>query len=204
MKAVMADVSDATFDAYLQQRRLTGADRYDEMWDGVLHMPPMPNRFHQDLNWALETYLRLVWIPTRDAKVHHDVNVTTPGGWPHTYRAPDLIILLPQRYGIDQNEYFEGGPNVVVEIHSPGDEAYDKLPFYAALDVSEVWIIHRDTCQPELYRLQRNRYKRKSPSAGGWLRSNETGIELSRAKGIKLAIRLAGDETTRQDLPPES
>jgi Uma2 family endonuclease len=199
MKAVMADVSED----FLKQRKVTGADRYDEMWDGVLHMPPMPNRFHQDLNWALETYLRLVWIPTRVAKVHHDVNVTPVGGWPHNYRAPDLIILLPERYEIDQNEYFEGGPNVVVEIHSPGDEAYDKLPFYAALGVAEVWIIHRNTCEPELYQLRRNRYKKKSASPEGWLRSAETGIELRRGDGNKLAIRLAGDETTRQDLPPD-
>jgi Uma2 family endonuclease len=199
MKAVMADVSEAI----LKHRKLTGADRYDEMWEGVLHMPPMPNRFHQDLNWALETFLRLVWMPTREARVHHDVNVTPADGWPNNYRAPDLVILLPERFAIDHNEYFEGGPNVVVEIHSPGDEAYDKLPFYADLRVAEVWIIDRDTCEPELYHLKRNRYKKKSASADGWLRSAETGIELRQGEGKKLAIRLAGDETSRQDLPPD-
>src|SRR5207302_8596964 len=115
----------------------------------------------------------------------------------------DLIILLPERFAIDHNEYFEGGPNVVVEIHSPGDEAYDKLPFYADLRVSEVGIIDRDTCEPELFQLKRNRYKKKSPSADGWLRSAETGIELRQGEGAKLAIRLAGDESSRQDLPPE-
>ena len=25
-------------------RKRTGADRWDEIWDGVLHMAPMPNR----------------------------------------------------------------------------------------------------------------------------------------------------------------
>jgi Uma2 family endonuclease len=163
----------------------------------------MPNRFHQNFVWALETYLRQVWVPTREAQVYHDVNVTPVGGWPNNYRAPDLIILLPERYGIDHNEYFEGGPNVVVELHSPGDEAYEKLTFYADLGVNEVWIIHRDTSAPELYQLMRNRYEQKAPSADGWLQSTETGLEFRREDGDKLAIRLAGDEASREDLPPD-
>jgi Uma2 family endonuclease len=199
MKAVMAEVSEE----FLKQRRQTGADRYDELWEGVLHVPPMPNRYHQDLNWALETYLRLVWMPTREARVHHDVNVAPVDGWPNDYRAPDLVILLPERFAIDHNEYFEGAPSVVVEIHSPGDEAYEKLEFYANLGVPEVWIIDRDTGEPELYQLRRRRYKQKAASADGWLRSTETGIELRQADDNKLAIRLAGDEASRQDLPPD-
>ena len=135
--------------------------------------------------------------------MHHDVNVTPVDGWPNNYRAPDLVILLPERFAIDHNEYFEGGPNVVIEIHSPGDEAYDKLPFYADLRVTEVWIIDRDTCEPELYQLKRNRYKKKPVSADGCLRSSETGIELRQGEDNKLAIRIAGDESTGQDLPPD-
>jgi Uma2 family endonuclease len=199
MKAVMADIPAD----WVKQRKLTGADRYDEMWEGVLHVPPMPNRYHQDLNWWLEAFFRLTWMPTHKGQVHHDVNVTPVDGWPHNYRAPDLIILLPERFAIDHNEYFEGAPSVVVEIHSPGDEAYEKLEFYADLGVPEVWIIDRDSGVPELYQLKKNRYKKKSVSADGWLRSTETGVDLQQGMGTKLAIRLAGDETSRQDLPPD-
>jgi Uma2 family endonuclease len=199
MKAVMADVSED----YLVQRKRTGADRYDEMWDGVLHMPPMPNVFHQDLEGALEAYLRVVWAPAHRAKVLHQINLASIGGWPHNYRVPDLLILFPDRFAINRGEYCEGAPNVVVEIHSPDDESYDKLPFYAKLGVPEVWIIDRDSCGPELYELKRKRYKRKTASADGWLRSAETGLELRRAEENKLAIRLAGDETTREDLPAD-
>jgi Uma2 family endonuclease len=87
--------------------------------------------------------------------VYHDVNVTPVGGWPNNYRAPDLIILLPDRFAIDHNEYSEGAPSVVVEIHSPGDEAYEKLEFYADLGVPEVWIIDRDGGVPDLYQLKK-------------------------------------------------
>ena len=199
MKAVYAEVSEA----FLKQRKQIGADRNDEMWEGVLHMPPMPNRFHQDFNWALETYLRLVWMPTREARVHHEVNVCPVGGWPNNYRVPDLVILLPERFGIDHNEYFEGAPNVVVEIRSPGDEAYEKLAYYADLGVPEVWIIDRDTCEPELHVLKRNHYKKKSASTAGWLRSAETGLELRQGDGNRLVIRLEGNDATRQELSGE-
>jgi len=34
----------------------------------------------------------------------------------------------------------------------PGDDTYDKLPFYASLGVAEVLIVHRDR-QVQLFRL---------------------------------------------------
>ena len=199
MKAVMPAVSDDI----LHHRKATGADRYDEMWEGVLHMPPMPNRFHQNLNWSLETYLRLVWVVTCEAEVYYEINVAPVGGWPHDYRVPDLVILLPDRYAIDRNEYFEGAPTIVIEIRSPDDEAYDKLAFYAALGVPEVWIINRDSCEPEIHVLKRGRYKKEAAAADGWIRSSEIAIEMRQGDGNKLAIRLAGDEERRENLPPD-
>ncbi|HZV05493.1 MAG TPA: Uma2 family endonuclease [Gemmataceae bacterium] len=181
-------------------RKKTGADQWDEMWDGVLHMPPAPNRGHQDLEFCLESYLRSYWAPTCEGKVYHQINVAAIGGWPDNYRIPDLVLLLPQRFAIDRNEYFEGAPDVVVEIHSPGDEAYEKLPFYGDLGVPEVWIIHRDTREPEIHVLKRNRYKKQPASAQGWIRSPHLKIEMAGANG-KLAVRLAGDDSTRQELP---
>jgi Uma2 family endonuclease len=183
-------------------RKKTGADQWDEMWEGVLHMPPAPNRGHQDLEGSLESYLRFYWAPTCQGKVYHQINLAAIGGWPDNYRIPDLVLLLPQRFAIDRNEYFEGPPDVVVEIHSPGDEAYEKLPFYRDLGVPEVWIIHRDTREPEIYVLKRNRYKKQSATAHGWVRSPHLRIEMASAKG-KLAVRLTGDDATRQDLPPD-
>jgi Uma2 family endonuclease len=196
MKAVMPSVLPdvAAF------RKRTGADRWDEMWEGVLHMPPMPNREHQDLEGSLETYLRFYWAPARGAKVYHQINLAPVGGWSNNYRIPDLVILLPQRFAIDRNEYFEGAPDVVVEIHSPGDETYEKLPFYRDLGVPEVWVIHRDTKIPEVHVLKRGRYKPQAAGAGGWVRSPKTGVEFLADQG-KLAVRLAGDGSTRRDLP---
>jgi Uma2 family endonuclease len=198
MKAVMPTIPPEV----LAIRKQSGADQFDEMWDGVLHMSPVPNRTHQDLEWSLETYLRLFWAPPRQAKVYHQINVSSIGGWPENYRIPDLVLLLPQRFAIDRNEYFEGAPSAVGELHSPDDESYDKLPFYAALGVPEVWIIHRDSKEPEMHLLKRKKYA-LAKSVGGWFRGPETGVELARGREGRLAIRVAGDDSTRRELPED-
>ena len=89
----------------------------------------------------------------------------------------------------------------MVEIHSPGDESYDKLPFYAELGVPEVWIINRDSKVPQLYRLQGSEYEGQVAGENGWFLSAATGIELRAGHAGKLGIRLAGDETTQTELP---
>ncbi len=130
MKAVMP----VALPDVMAWRKNVGADQWDEMWEGVLHMPPPPNVGHQDLEGALEAYLRRYWTPASGGKVYHQIALTpSAAGWTKNYRVPDLVLLLPQRFAIDRNEYFEGAPDVAVEIHSPGDEAYEKLPFYAEL-----------------------------------------------------------------------
>jgi Uma2 family endonuclease len=152
------------------------------------------------LEGSLESYLRVYWAPRCKGKVYHQINLSPGGDWRENYRIPDLVLLLPERFGINRNEYFEGAPNVVVEIHSPGDEAYEKLPFYRDLGVPEVWIIERDTRVPEIHVLKRGRYKKQSATAQGWIRSPNMGIELASMNG-KLAVQLAGDHSTRQELP---
>ncbi len=197
MKAVMPCVPPEI----LTWRKRTGADRWDEMWEGVLHMVPMPNREHQDLEGAMETYLRLYWARPRRSKVYHSINLASPGGWPNDYRIPDLVLLSPERFDIDHNEYFEGAPDVIIEIRSPDDETYEKLGFYAALGVPEVWIVDRDSKQPAMYILAGDHYEKKAADGEGWLRSDRTGIELRAGKSGKLTMRLEGDEVTCEELP---
>jgi len=144
------------------------------MWEGVLHVPPMPNRFQQDLEGSFETYLRFFWAPHSKAKVYHQINLASIGGWPNNYRIPDLVLLKPERFAIDRNEYFEGAPTVVVEIRSPSDESYEKLPFYAQLGVPEVWIIDRDSGEPEIHVLKGKGYRKKRTGTEGWVSSPET------------------------------
>jgi len=193
MKGVMLEVPQFVLD----WRTQTGADQFDEMWEGVLHMVPAPNVYHQDFQWELETWLRLHWARPRKGKVYHHVNVSSVGGWPHNYRIPDLVLLTPARFDIDRTDYLEGPPDVVVEIRSPGDETVEKMPFYAGLGVPEVWIIDRDTKAPELHVLKQGSYENQPAAEGGWLSSDGTGIRFRAEAPDKLAIEIASDASTR-------
>lgn len=184
-------------------RKRTGADRWDEMWEGVLHMPPMPNRDHQDLEGAMETWLRTHWARPHGNKVYHQINLASPGGWSSNYRIPDLLLLTPDRFHIDRNEYFEGPPLVVVEIRSPGDETAEKMPFYAKLGVPEVWIVDRDTKAPEVHVLQGTGYQGRTPDDDGWILSPATGVQLRGGPAAKLAMQIADQPDTGELLPED-
>lgn len=166
-------------------------------------MPPAPNREHQDLEWEIEAWLRGSWAKPRGNRVFHQINVASEGGWPQDYRIPDLVLLTPDRFHIDRNEYFEGPPTAVVEIHSEGDEAYEKLDFYARIGVPEVWIIDRDSRVPEVYTLEGGEYVRQRPDEDGWLTSRAAGIELRAGPHETLALQISGRPETRGVLPPD-
>jgi len=197
MKAVMPQVPEH----FLERRRRIAADRWDEMWEGELHIPPAPTFEHQDLAGAMENWLRNHWAQPHGSKVYHQVNVASPGGWPDDYRIPDLVLLTPDRLHIKKREYADGGPTVVVEIRSPGDESVEKLSFYARIGVQEAWIIDRDTKVPELYLLRGENYEQATSDADGWLHSPATGVGLRGESPNKLAIQLAGRPETRELVP---
>jgi Uma2 family endonuclease len=197
MRAVMASVPDHI----LQWRHKTGADQWDEMWEGVLHMAPSPNREHQDFEFGLEAWLRDHWAGPNGCRVYHQINVSEPGTWPNNYRIPDLVLLTPGRFDIDCNTYFEGGPDAVVEIHSPGDEAYEKFDFYAKLAVRELWVLNRDTRRPEIYELVGGEYQLREADQNGWILSRVTSVELRAAASDKMEIRIAGRDDTLRSLP---
>jgi len=197
MKAVMANVPEHI----LEWRRRTGADQWDEMWEGVLHMAPSPNRDHQDFELALAMWLRLNWAEPNGCRVYTRINVSEPGTWPDNYRIPDIVLLTPERFHIDRNEYFDGGPDVVVEIHSPGDEAYEKLEFYAKLGVREVWILDRDTKRPEVFELAGDEYHARQADADDWIRSIVANLEMRATGDDKLEIRVVDRPQTLARLP---
>jgi Uma2 family endonuclease len=185
----------------LALRKRTGADQWDEMWEGVLHMTPAPNFDHQQFQCALTTWLETHWAQPNGHLVCPQVNVAAVGGWPDDYRIPDVVLLGKDRFHINHNEYLEGPPTAVVEIHSPGDEAYEKLDFYADLGVPEVWIIDRDAKTPAVYLLRAGRYDELSPDDDGWLHSPATGARMRVEAGPRLGIQMGDDASTHRLLP---
>jgi Uma2 family endonuclease len=201
MRAVIVDMPKH----WLAERKNSDAAQWDEMWNGVLHMPPMPNGMHQDFAGDLRDFLKWEWAKPSGGLVRHEVNLTTPedeAHWTLNYRIPDLVLLDRGRLHIDKNEYMAGAPLVVVEIKSPGDETYDKFPFYAGLGIPEVWVFDRDTRAPEVHLLDSERaYQPQSPGPDGWARSPATGVEFRQTQTGKVWLRIAGDDATAEELP---
>jgi Uma2 family endonuclease len=149
-------------------------------------------------NW-LETY----WARPAGNQVDLLVKVASVGGWPHDYRIPDIVLLTPDRFAIDRDEYCNGAPTVVIEIRSPGDETWDKMEFYAAIGVPEVWVVDRDTRVPQLVHLADGGYQELHAEADRWLRSPTTGVWLRPGPAGRLGVQMGEDTSTRQSLPQE-
>lgn len=200
MKAVIAEMPAH----WLAERRASDVAQWDEVWDGVLHMAPMPSGIHQDLELDLAAYLKRVWARPNGGLARHQVNLTTPedeAAWTKNYRIPDIVLVARDRLHIDRGEYMAGAPNVVVEIRSPGDETDEKLPFYFGLGVPEVWVFDRDTKAVELRVLTDAGYALLAPDADGWVRSPATGVGFRPAAGNRVRARVGDDDATGEDLP---
>src|SRR5919202_1745816 len=143
MRAVMLEVPEHL----LEERRRLGHDRRDEMWEGVLHMVPQPFSRHQRLSALLLAAL----LPPANARalwMAHETSVFRPATESSDYRVPDLVVARPEHVS---ERGVEGRAELLVEIRSPGDESYEKVPFYADVGCQEVLIVDRDTLELELY-----------------------------------------------------
>jgi Uma2 family endonuclease len=199
VKAVIPEVPEYV----LRERKRTGADRWDEMWEGVLHMTAAPNKRHTRLQVQMRNWLDEHWARPLGNQVDLLVNVASVGGWPHDYRIPDVVLLTPDRFSIDHDDYYEGAPTVVVEIRSPGDETWEKLPFYAKIGVPEVWVVDRDTRVPQVFELAEGTYGEVLAGAEGWVSSPITGVRLRAEPGAMLAMQMSDDSATRRSLPED-
>ena len=136
----------------LNQRRASGNDRWDEVWDGIYILMPNPNIEHQDIATGLSAVLRLVLDWPGLGKVYQGVNVSDRGDdWTQNYRCPDVAVYLAGNPAVAKGAYWHGGPDFAVEILSPDDRSRDKLDFYATVGVRELLLIDRDPWALELH-----------------------------------------------------
>jgi Uma2 family endonuclease len=138
----------------IAQRRASGGDRFDEMWEGDYVAAPIADDEHQAIQAALVAVFHQVMTP-RGALVRAGVNVSDRDeGWEHNYRCPDVVMFTPGTTAQNRRSHWVGGPDFAVEILSPGDRTPFKLPFYASVNVRELLVIDRAPWSLELYRLR--------------------------------------------------
>jgi Uma2 family endonuclease len=139
------------------EREASGADRFDEVWDGVYVMPPLANNEHQDLGFDMAVIFHSIIAGIAGARVYNTVNVSDRvEGWKDNYRIPDIAVMLPGGRAKNCGTHWCGGPDFITEILSADDRSRQKMPFYAQIGVRELLLVDRDPWQLELYRLQSN------------------------------------------------
>ncbi|GAA2539102.1 Uma2 family endonuclease [Pseudonocardia hydrocarbonoxydans] len=178
MRVVMLEAPQALLD----ERRRLGLDGRDEMWDGVLHVVPPAGGPHQGLSSEFFGMMFGVakargLVPRMETGLFRTAD---------DYRVPDQLYCRPEHLSDRGAE----GAELVVEVRSEDDETYRKLPFFAALGVREVLVLHPTPRRAELYRLVEDRLLPVQADAAGELASDVLGV---RVRAVPDALRLTWD-----------
>jgi Uma2 family endonuclease len=132
MPTLVMDPAPAEIEALIERRRRLGLDHRDEIWEGVYRMNPPPSHEHQVI---LQQLAELFGPLARDAGL--EALIQEFGlGTSDEFRVPDGGLHRPGASGV-----WHPTAALVVEIVSPGDDTWKKLPFYAAHNVDELLII---------------------------------------------------------------
>ncbi|MGE0547521.1 MAG: Uma2 family endonuclease [Kofleriaceae bacterium] len=170
--------------AWLDDRCRKGLDKFDEVWDGVLHVVPFPSTAHQRVVGALYVVFRQLAERHRLEAFEH-FGIYHPVAGERNFRGPDLLIVDPpclSRRGV------EGRAELVVEILSPNDESREKFPFFAQCQIPEVWLIDPSSRAVEVYVLRDDNYERVAATLDGTIHAPRLSLELRRIEGPKLRI----------------
>jgi Uma2 family endonuclease len=133
MATLVLDPYAYELEALKERRRASGLDRLDEVWEGVLHMVPAPSYEHARIAQQLAEILGPL---ARSAGLVAAMGEFNLGDSVDDFRVPDGGLHRPGAKGVWLHT-----AALVVEIVSPDDERWQKLPFFAAHEVDEVLIL---------------------------------------------------------------
>ena len=164
------------------QRAESGADRWDEVWEGVYVMNPLPDNEHQQFVSKLTYVLYDVVEVSGLGSVYPGVNVSDrKDQWEHNNRGPDVAVYLKGTQAEDCGTFWLGGPDFAVEIVSPHDSVRQKMDFYGQVKTGELLIVDRDPWQLELHRLAGDKLALigiSNLSEPNWLSSEAVSLKL--------------------------
>ena len=135
----------------IARRQAWGADRHDEVWEGVYFMSPEADDDHQEI--VMEFCYALRDVRPRLGKVRPGVNLASSADdWTHNYRVPDVLVFLAGTEAVNHGEFWTGAADFIIEVTSPRDGTYKKIPFYSQIGVRELLILNRQKWTLELFR----------------------------------------------------
>ena len=145
-------VSRLTYDEFQTLPR-DGSKRF-ELIEGEVFMTPSPNTKHQmaagNLHFALRRFIddhdlgRVFFAP-------YDIVFSR---W--TALEPDLLFIRKERLSIITDANVQGAPDLVIEILSPSNKAYDrktKHRVYEKAGVPEIWYFDPENDSGEILNL---------------------------------------------------
>ncbi|HSQ56919.1 MAG TPA: Uma2 family endonuclease [Gemmata sp.] len=136
-------------------RDCSDTNRRDEVWEGVLVVPAVPNNEHQIMVMDLCYAFSFVINRSGGDHVMPGANVSDrDADWKENYRCPDAVVYLATNKAKNSDTHWVGGPDLAVEIVSRGEDPRQKLDFYAKINTREVLIVDRYPWVVELYQLQ--------------------------------------------------
>ena len=139
---------------YADWERLPEDGNRYEIIDGMLYMSTAPSYFHQHILFQLVGY---VGFPARTQglafPIFAPIGVFMPGCEPVQ---PDFVVVLAARAEIIHDRRIFGVPDLIVEVLSPGNRAYDletKLAAYARAGLPEFGIVDPQARTLSHYRI---------------------------------------------------
>jgi len=151
MQALMVN-DPAIASRLIAERKAQQADRFDEVWEGVYMMSPMGNNEHQGLATELSTAVGTAVDWRGLGRTLTGANVSDcRTDWTKNYRIPDVLVFARETSAEDCESHWLGGPEIAIEIVSPGDRTLEKLDFYAKVGTQELLVIDREPWQLTLY-----------------------------------------------------
>lgn len=138
----------------IARRRRLGIDHWDEVWNGVYVMAPAADNQHfsvsTDLSFVFTTTVKLAGL----GLCYWGVNISDrKEKWTKNFRCPDISVFLNGTQAEDCGEFWFGGPDFAVEVVSPRDRTWKKIPFYQKVGTRELLVIDRRPWRLTLLRL---------------------------------------------------
>lgn len=150
MRTLLRDPLPAEVEVLLARRKRLGLDQKDEVWEEVLHVVPGPSHKHAAVAQQLAEILGPA-ARTAGLQATHEFNLGNSGA---DFRVPDGGL---HRAGAA--DMWHPTAALVLEILSPDDDSWEKLPFYAAHEVDEILIVDPEKQRVHWLALEAGRYE---------------------------------------------
>lgn len=145
MTTVILGPRPPEIEAIIERRRQLGHDSHDEVWEGVYHMVP----YAHSRRSRVETEVQLALGPLVKAQGLTLTSAFNLGDDKNSFRVPDFGVFAEP-----PDALFVPTALIVGEVLSPNDETFEKIPYYRAHGVSELFVVDPDRRTIEVHHLQ--------------------------------------------------